>query len=437
MNYFVNDRVKQIIGQLNILKRNIKEQTLEANKTRARQQITDLLLLVQEAHYQKGTHSHLDIVIELLMLQLERLNEQQVPKETIENVIERLTNLFADNKYAQDLESTRRCYQFADTLEMLDTDSGRLNPLINQISNERSLNVLAFNASVNYMMNKQLAHRLINSYAILGKNTRKPYYLEIQNIAYGSGGNSNITNNAFDVLLLTPPSEAVYTPIGFRGDVIPKQEYLTLINSLKFLRPNGLCCMVMPYTRLDHDLCFYLAKHFTQVQLTRVNEIMVEITGLKITEKVFDETTYATLRAVYRTFVTLPYQTETRYELPQQIMAINNFRGSYVTDEMLSVIQAQSNCFSKISQDAKRVSDLTDHKPLLPFNTGQIGIILASGCLDGVVNEDETHCHLIKGRVERMVDVKKGRGGHSETIIAYHSVQINALTPNGRLIQIK
>lgn len=430
MNYYVYDRIRQISGQLFILKKNIKQEIIEANKSRATQQIIDMLLLVKEAYYQSYKRSNLDVVIELLELQLERVREA-TNKEALEKVIDRVTNLFAEDKYRRELQAYNNTVHYRDAL----TSNGDFfNELMDQIKNERQLNVLAYDVPTEYLLSKGIKNSLINSYGILIKG--HSYANVTQNIAYGSGGNSSISNGVFDVLMLTTNSSVIYDPIGFRGDVIPKSEYLNLVQSLTYLRTEGLLCMQMPYTRLDHDFCHYLSRNIGDIRLTRINEILVEITGLKKSEKVFTQNDYHTLRTVYRNFESLPMICEHQYQLPQSIKAISSFRGSRITGDMLSAAKEKSTAFSKIIATSKHVNDLSNHKPLLPFNTGQIGLVLASGCLDGVVNEDEESCHLIKGKVERKTVVKEGKRGGEDSITVYHSVQINALTPSGKLIQI-
>ncbi len=77
-------------------------------------------------------------------------------------------------------------------------------------------------------------------------------------------------------------------------------------------------------------------------------------------------------------------------------------------------------------------------RPLLPFNMGQIGLVLTSGCLDGVVEEYEGQYHAIKGMVTKVRDFNNSRENNDETSIETISnkVQINLLTPDGKFIEL-
>ena len=48
-----------------------------------------------------------------------------------------------------------------------------------------------------------------------------------------------------------------------------------------------------------------------------------------------------------------------------------------------------------------------EKQPLLPLNLGQLGLVLTSGCLDGIVDEGNGFAHIIKGRVEKRILQKK------------------------------
>jgi hypothetical protein len=77
-------------------------------------------------------------------------------------------------------------------------------------------------------------------------------------------------------------------------------------------------------------------------------------------------------------------------------------------------------------------------RPLLPFNMGQIGLVLTSGCLDGIVEEYEGQYHAIKGMVTKIRDFNNNIEENDETSIETISnkVQINLLTPDGQFIEL-
>ena len=77
-------------------------------------------------------------------------------------------------------------------------------------------------------------------------------------------------------------------------------------------------------------------------------------------------------------------------------------------------------------------------RPLMPFNMGQIGLVLTSGCLDGTVEEYEGQYHAIKGMVTKIKHVDNDIDNNEESILETISnkVQINIITPDGKFIEL-
>ena len=84
----------------------------------------------------------------------------------------------------------------------------------------------------------------------------------------------------------------------------------------------------------------------------------------------------------------------------------------------------------------QNIDDLNQEKhPLLPFNVGQIGLVLTSGFLDGVVDEGNGFYHAVKGRVVRKIDSDNEIRAESNSIevneTTTNRVEINAFLPDG------
>lgn len=62
-----------------------------------------------------------------------------------------------------------------------------------------------------------------------------------------------------------------------------------------------------------------------------------------------------------------------------------------------------------------------------------IGLVLTSGCLDGIIEEDDGHRHLIRGRVSKQKTTESEYSAHQSeiTTITSNKVEINVLLPNG------
>ena len=81
-----------------------------------------------------------------------------------------------------------------------------------------------------------------------------------------------------------------------------------------------------------------------------------------------------------------------------------------------------------------------DQSPLLPFNIGQVGLVLTSGCLDGVVEEVDGVYHVIKGMTTKLTttqtEVSETDNKVKSTETISNQVKINVFTANGEFISL-
>ncbi|MGL5507558.1 MAG: hypothetical protein ACRDB0_06625, partial [Paraclostridium sp.] len=81
-----------------------------------------------------------------------------------------------------------------------------------------------------------------------------------------------------------------------------------------------------------------------------------------------------------------------------------------------------------------------DTKPLLPFNMGQICLVLTSGCLDGIIEEFDGQYHAIKGMVTKVKKTTTNTNDNNTEQMAKdvytNIVQINIFTPDGEFIEL-
>lgn len=438
MEYYLHDKLIKTLGSLNTSKMGVKEDLIEEAKVNAKEIMIDLILLCTEACYQNNNQGGLFAVLEILKIRLDDFNTvttTQVFKDKIDSVLNLFGKAPSYTTYAYELKRNKTSgHSYLNELEEI--DSVKKMCLTNQIKNPRQLNVLVYEPNDPLIESISIDVPTINSYGIFINNKKdRDSKDKIKNAIFGIGGNSNITNNAFDVLVANMPSPKTYTPSGFRYDLIPRIEAVTLSNVSKYLRTEGLLCLFMPYTRLDRDFCHYLSRNYNHFQIEFVDNsnLMIELRCQKKSEKVLCVEDYKQLRNIYKTLFNQEDVFE-KYTLPNSIESIKCFRGSVITDDMFKSLIEYSSSFKEIEKMSIEVEDLSEHHPLLPFNIGQVGLILASGCLDGVIEEDKEHAHLIKGRVERKLQYKNNNG--YEEIFSNHVVQINALTPDGRLVKI-
>lgn len=125
-------------------------------------------------------------------------------------------------------------------------------------------------------------------------------------------------------------------------------------------------------------------------------------------------------------------------------MAEVRFRSSAPTEEEVEDVVASNNTlvnnfFKKAIKSVELKTEEETRHPLIPFGPGQLGLILVSGKIDGIVDEGDGNYHVIKGSARR----KEFRTGFSEenqirkvenTIAT--KVSVAMLTADGKYIEL-
>jgi hypothetical protein len=263
----------------------------------------------------------------------------------------------------------------------------------------------------------------------------------LDRIAKGSIAGSRISNDVFDIMLLEPP--ITWALNNNNNGVIMKQEKTYLQNTIKYLRPNGIGVLIIPYFKMHRDMCVQISRYYKNVQVRKLcgrdfsEKGLIAIIGQKASNKEIDETIYQSLRRIYNTNGIKDLSTDPfdKLTLPNTETTIDIFRGSILDMDEMDEIVNTSGCMDDFwkAQQVEKISE-TSQRPLLPFNIGQIGLVLTSGCLDGIIEEGDGNKHIIKGRVSKKSDIERDPVGDNnlevhETIS--NRVEINVFLPNG------
>ncbi len=266
----------------------------------------------------------------------------------------------------------------------------------------------------------------------------------LNRIAKGPLKGSTISNNFFDALFLVPR-------IGYAeqkdhmGVVKEPYERIEIKNTIKYLRPGGLFLITIPYTRLLPTLAMYLSKNLSNVQLVRVPNgdslKRITIIGTKnANNSASDKELYERLRFIdyEEDTISIHDLQQGIYTLPTEELTLEFFRGSQldVTDVLNACSDNMIDNFMAAQTDPLVTKD---QAPLLPFNIGQVGLVLTSGCLDGVIEEMEGINHVIKGMTTKVIttnreDMDDNKIKCTETI--NNQVKINIFTADGKYIQL-
>ena len=163
----------------------------------------------------------------------------------------------------------------------------------------------------------------------------------------------------------------------------------------------------MPVFRLTKNICSFMSKYLRDVEiymLPNTKKICV-ITARKnndepeVEEEIFNKLRYYQIQHAefeYKKWVGNEREFVIDWEKPD----IKYFRGSLISDEDIADMYNASDAVTNFWKNQKQELLSDYHKrPLLPFNIGHLGLVLTSGCLDGIVQENETHSHLVKGRI--------------------------------------
>lgn len=257
----------------------------------------------------------------------------------------------------------------------------------------------------------------------------------------GNLSNCKISNGVFDIVYCDARDVQLYddhTSNKFQN------EYNRLINSLKYIKPDGLLIYMTYYFRFTKDVSSILAKYLKDVNVFTVPDSkMVIITGNRRKDKVPDQELFNRLRKLYKFNEFESDVPETaQYYVGKTNYEVSIFRGAIVTKEMINQILNKHNIIDDIF-------NVTDHtietkRPLLPFSIGQLGLVLTSGCLDGVIEEKDKNqnvigAHVIKGTVikqkENVSSTTSEKYKTSEETIT-NKVSINIFEPDGELLTL-
>ena len=257
-----------------------------------------------------------------------------------------------------------------------------------------------------------------------------------ERLVVGELKGSMVTNDVFDVLLLVPP-----VSLEKKGkNIIEKIERDYLHKTINYLRPDGLMIYSIPLTHMYKEVCQYLAKNLKDIQI-RLDGIHVYICGYRNADKnrEADKDVLIALRTLQLNRSNDCYSLDNplnSFTLPLPATQVLTFRGSKLDETEFAAMYEKSNATETFLKE-QRVDKLSDNakSPLLPFNVGQLGLILTSGCLDGVIDEGNGICHAVKGRVIKKRDVQKEVDNEKDKIdvteIVANRVEINAFLADG------
>lgn len=245
----------------------------------------------------------------------------------------------------------------------------------------------------------------------------------LKRVGFGSFFHSRISNNAFQCLFLNPPYLSAPSEHGNR-----RLEKSFLADSLRLLEDGGLLIYIIPYYRATADVCRVLCEFFCDLSVYRFtgDEFgkfkQVVFLGKKIPRREAEKPTER-LTELMLYPDKIPPLTSVRegvYTLPEASKSVDIFKGAVFNEKELAEQLKRSNSIERLFPISRL--DKCERQPLLPLNLSQIGLVGASGMMNGLVKCDTPH--IIKGRI---VKEKKSRVGPEDE---YGKIELKEITSN-------
>ena len=256
----------------------------------------------------------------------------------------------------------------------------------------------------------------------------------LHRVGFGSFFYSRVSAGAFQGLFLNPPYLSVRTEYGSR-----RQEKAFLADSLRLLQEGGLLIYIIPYYRVTPDICRVLCENFDNLRVHRFMDQefkrfrQVVFLGTKIPRREAFRTAERLCAYMLspQNIPALDQLPEGAYTLPSAAKPVEQFAGAQFNVWELAEQLKRSKSLSHLFED--RTLDMRERRPLLPMNLSQIGLIGASGLMNGLVECDTPH--VIKGRIVKEKKTNIGNPDMNGRVeirqVTSNKLIFNLLTPSG------
>lgn len=256
----------------------------------------------------------------------------------------------------------------------------------------------------------------------------------LNRVGFGSFFHSRISLEAFQCLFLNPPYLSVPSENGRR-----RLEKSFLADSIRLLENGGLLIYIIPYYRATPDVCRVLCENFVNLRVYRFFgkefDRFKQVVFLGIKRPRQEETQKAERLSEYMlspdNIQLLSEIPEQLYSVPVATKSVELFKGAVFNVAELAVQLKNSKSINRLFED--KTLDNRERRPLLPLNLSQIGLVGASGLMNGLVECDTPH--IIKGRIVKEKKTKIGTeneyGKAEIREISSNKLIFNILTPSG------
>jgi hypothetical protein len=261
----------------------------------------------------------------------------------------------------------------------------------------------------------------------------------LDHVIKGSYEDARVSNNAFSCLFLNPPYD---WDVPNKQEGSDRTEKVFLKGTLRYLQPSGALIYIIPQRRLSNDVAKILSYRFDDFNVFRFPDDeyqefkQIVLFGSKKQEAVLNDREYDRLKIIpQRDLQEIPYAEEPVYHLPPS-GPVSLFRSSLIDEEELEKELGSSILWSRIKGNGDAGDDYMGRPPL-PLHKGHLGLLLANGCLDGVVGEGKDR-HIVRGKVEKVVSKYEEYEGDTkiERDVESYRVSIKILKKDGEILTL-
>lgn len=257
----------------------------------------------------------------------------------------------------------------------------------------------------------------------------------------GAFEETRISQAAFAACLLNPPYDW-----GVVGEGREERKELTFLRrTVPHLAPGAVLVYVVIPERVDVRVARVLVSWFSDLRAWRFPDPehgdfgQAVVVGVKRRVACLDEGEAGRLLEVLSGGLpVLPEDAGVLYRVPRVPAEVPVFRGGAVDPAELEAALPSSPVWARVKRLVGGEQLAAASRPPVPLHLGHIGLLLASGALDGVVGEGD-EAHLVRGRVVRDVVVEE-EGAEDGTVVRMeryvYRVTVNVLLPNGQLIEL-
>lgn len=271
--------------------------------------------------------------------------------------------------------------------------------------------------------------------------TDRTVRLKMEKCAFGDPRDYQISNNAFDVIYSRVTSSLAYGNYNSVPSAAESRITKDLKRFWRYLAPGGILFLLVPKFCMRQKERLTASGYYSFVWDEKANcpsypELDLRLIALRKETTITDEEKEASYQALTAMEPSEKDHEKTFESLPKEDLGpIRMMKGP--EEDLLIVEIALENSTLKIKKEKHETRNI---EPLLPLKKGQIGQIIASGRLNGVIDEGDGFKHIISGRVVKgsrrrnTQDYSDPEHAVEETIITRNNmIEINALGGDGEI----